>query len=202
MKQIIFLFVFGLSAIYSNACEINAGRLGYIKNQNEYSIFLARQPFNTCFWPDSTQIKVSVTCKETGLTKSFDFQPYDTLKIEVEGEVIVGCNVKFFGYKVGSANASPLCLAESDAGCYDVVPEISTELPPPPPFEPIVYVQGGQVVSNTPGILVAVDMQTQQAQIHEFPSEFTWEIPLGYNLVYVILPDGEIVNLGVLMWGV
>ncbi len=199
MKKIL-LFVFGLSAICCSACEINGGKLGYLKIGNEYKIFLEKQPFNSCFWPDSISIKVSVTCKQSRLTKVFDFQPFDTLRLEIEGEVIVRCNVKFYGYKVGSASVLPLCLLESNTGCYEVVPEISTELPPP--FEPIVYVQDGQVFSNTGGILVAVDMQTQEVQLHDFPGEFIWEIPMGCHLVYLILPSGETINLGVLMQGI
>lgn len=182
MKQKILILFFGILAYSTTACEIEAGRLGYIKNETSYQIFLSKQPKNTCYLVDSFTVRLTIFCKETSLQKVVEIRkPTDTVNVEILGDVIISASTYWHGGRNGRTDLKPLCIFENQGGCFEVLPEMSTENPPPVPVVlPNIYALDGYVFSNVGGILVSIDMQTSQAQIYEFPANFQWEIPSGY----------------------
>mgnify|MGYP003538365743 FL=1 len=202
MKQIILLLTFLIFHFTGKTqCLVYEGNLTTVVNNNKHSFYLDKLP-NFCHYiPDTSYLLYSITCKESMITEKITTSLTDTLNLDITGETIVSTSVKaLINNRIFTLSFGSKCYKQDINGCYSIVPEISTENPPPGDNEIRIVIENGYVNSSVSGNLIVLNYPNFTPQyIFNYDIPFSYLIPNGTYYIYVILSDGNIYDLGVVI---
>lgn len=187
MKKIYTTFILGFFAFRAMACDVLPGQLE-IKDypNNVVKIWLSERPANECFPTDSASLRIKFVCRNGQHTKE-EIALTDTLIYEISGETSIGFSVIWWrnGKQVGRTDAEPQTMGMGNGLCFKRLaivvasagePYISTENPPPTPYE--ISFGGDFLFVNAPwpGQIRVFDQMGVLVSFHEFLEGFSFNL--------------------------
>lgn len=197
--QIVILLTLAFAA--NGQCKVDPGKLGFVKNGNEYRFFMERKPSKTCFpVPDSASVRIGFGCM-SGAFESYRMGVNDTLAYYLTGNVIISVSTYWWrnGVYQGRTDIANTPYIQAGGSCgFDFV-EISTQNPPPPPvlpppapLSPNLWVNNWLLESNSAGTLIV--LSSPYLAVHHvktYSGPFSYQLESGTWWVQAVWPDGS-----------